>query len=59
MQRCIRHSKLELRGPRNGLNIDPGSSRGVRSAQLLRADSESHGERSFSSVSEGFRGGCP
>eukprot|EP00969_Alexandrium_andersonii_P070086 3092884-Alexandrium_andersonii.AAC.1 len=35
MQDCFRRSELELRGPRNGLECDPRSSRGVRSAPLF------------------------
>eukprot|EP00969_Alexandrium_andersonii_P153976 6807874-Alexandrium_andersonii.AAC.1 len=33
MRDCLRRSKLELRGLRNGLNIDPRSSGGVNSVQ--------------------------
>eukprot|EP00969_Alexandrium_andersonii_P143703 6354568-Alexandrium_andersonii.AAC.1 len=32
---CLRRSKLERRGPRNGLNIDLRSSRRVRSAPFF------------------------
>ena len=35
MRNCLRRSKLELRGPRNGLEIGPRSSRGVRSAPFF------------------------
>eukprot|EP00969_Alexandrium_andersonii_P166810 7371084-Alexandrium_andersonii.AAC.1 len=35
MRLCLRSSKLELRGPRNGLNIAPRSAGGVHSASLL------------------------
>eukprot|EP00969_Alexandrium_andersonii_P113630 5021439-Alexandrium_andersonii.AAC.1 len=28
MRNCLRRSKLELRGPKNGIKIDPRSSRG-------------------------------
>eukprot|EP00969_Alexandrium_andersonii_P107207 4728723-Alexandrium_andersonii.AAC.1 len=31
---CVR-SELELRGPRNGLELDPRSSRGVLSARMF------------------------
>eukprot|EP00969_Alexandrium_andersonii_P259457 11472883-Alexandrium_andersonii.AAC.1 len=31
MRNCCTHSKLELRGPRNGVEIGPRSSRGVHS----------------------------
>eukprot|EP00969_Alexandrium_andersonii_P088658 3911973-Alexandrium_andersonii.AAC.1 len=33
MQNHLRRSELELRGPRNGLEIGPRSSLGVRSAR--------------------------
>eukprot|EP00969_Alexandrium_andersonii_P040518 1776366-Alexandrium_andersonii.AAC.1 len=32
MWNCLRRSKLELRGPRNGLKVDPKSSGAVQSA---------------------------
>eukprot|EP00969_Alexandrium_andersonii_P011413 496387-Alexandrium_andersonii.AAC.1 len=35
MRNCLRRSKLELRGPTNGLKIDPRSSGGVRSASVF------------------------
>eukprot|EP00969_Alexandrium_andersonii_P027645 1206503-Alexandrium_andersonii.AAC.1 len=35
MRNRFRPSNRELRGPRNGLNIGPRSSRGVRYAQLF------------------------
>eukprot|EP00969_Alexandrium_andersonii_P256455 11337010-Alexandrium_andersonii.AAC.1 len=35
MQNRLRRSDPELRGPRNGLNIGPPSSRGVRSVALF------------------------
>eukprot|EP00969_Alexandrium_andersonii_P206079 9105514-Alexandrium_andersonii.AAC.1 len=35
LQNRFRRSNLELRGPRNDQNIDPRSSRGVRSAQFF------------------------
>eukprot|EP00969_Alexandrium_andersonii_P081540 3593980-Alexandrium_andersonii.AAC.1 len=34
MQNCFGRSELEQRGSRNGLKIDPRSSRGVRSVPL-------------------------
>eukprot|EP00969_Alexandrium_andersonii_P019678 858852-Alexandrium_andersonii.AAC.1 len=34
MQTCLRRSELEPRGPRNGLEIDPRSFRGVTSTPL-------------------------
>eukprot|EP00969_Alexandrium_andersonii_P079639 3511295-Alexandrium_andersonii.AAC.1 len=34
MQHRCRRSELELRGPRNGLRIDPRGSRGMRCASL-------------------------
>eukprot|EP00969_Alexandrium_andersonii_P373856 15484956-Alexandrium_andersonii.AAC.1 len=34
MQNRFRRSKLELRGPRNGLEMGPRSSRGVHSARF-------------------------
>eukprot|EP00969_Alexandrium_andersonii_P319747 14125743-Alexandrium_andersonii.AAC.1 len=34
-QNRARHSELELCGPRNGLEIDPRSSQGVRSVPLF------------------------
>eukprot|EP00969_Alexandrium_andersonii_P219988 9716185-Alexandrium_andersonii.AAC.1 len=36
MRHSLRRSKLQLRLPRNGLNICPRSSRGVRSALFFR-----------------------
>eukprot|EP00969_Alexandrium_andersonii_P016001 700232-Alexandrium_andersonii.AAC.1 len=35
MHHCLRCSELELRGPRNGLELDPRSSRGARPAPLF------------------------
>eukprot|EP00969_Alexandrium_andersonii_P153094 6769865-Alexandrium_andersonii.AAC.1 len=34
MRGCLRHSELELRGPTNGLDIDPRSPPGLYSAPL-------------------------
>eukprot|EP00969_Alexandrium_andersonii_P160116 7074524-Alexandrium_andersonii.AAC.1 len=38
---CLRHSKLELRGPRVGLKIGPRSSGRAHSAWFVRADADS------------------
>eukprot|EP00969_Alexandrium_andersonii_P037228 1631179-Alexandrium_andersonii.AAC.1 len=53
IQNCFTRSELELRGLRSDLKIDPRSSRGVRDAPPLRADSESDGDRGVSGGSEG------
>eukprot|EP00969_Alexandrium_andersonii_P037686 1652135-Alexandrium_andersonii.AAC.1 len=60
MRNCLRRSKLELRGTRNGREIGPRGSRGVRSAPFSaqipnpptrRADGRAGG------ASRGVRGG--
>eukprot|EP00969_Alexandrium_andersonii_P368915 15473965-Alexandrium_andersonii.AAC.1 len=51
------HSKLELGGPRNDLNIDPRSSGGVHSAPLFAVILNLITEGAVLKVPRGFRWG--
>eukprot|EP00969_Alexandrium_andersonii_P248965 11002474-Alexandrium_andersonii.AAC.1 len=45
MQNCFRHSKLELRGPRSGLTMNPRSSAWGALCIVVLAGAETAGER--------------
>eukprot|EP00969_Alexandrium_andersonii_P083871 3700951-Alexandrium_andersonii.AAC.1 len=57
MQNRFMHSNLELRGPRNGLNICPRNSRAVRSAPcFFHTNYESADEMGDRGEQRGVRG---
>eukprot|EP00969_Alexandrium_andersonii_P348503 15410175-Alexandrium_andersonii.AAC.1 len=59
MHTRFKRSELELRGTRNGLNIDPGRSRGVHSARLVALIPNLTMTAAVLEVPRGFRRGAP
>eukprot|EP00969_Alexandrium_andersonii_P253190 11190012-Alexandrium_andersonii.AAC.1 len=61
MRNCLRRPKLELRGPRDGLEVAPRSARGVRSAlcfaQMPNPPTKGAGGRAGGASRRGTGGG--